>query len=302
MGKFILEGVYSAMITPYDTDGNVNTAAAKGIVKFLKEKKANGVFPVSNVGEFLLLNADEKRRLVSAVTEENAGVLKVTPGICDVNTKSALEQARFCKDAGADAVVVCAPYYYPYPPEYVRRYMLEIAEHSVLPVIIYNSPSYTNKIDFEDLITLAAHENVRGIKESSGDVKFLLKLLNRIKNDGIDANVMLGWEELLYTGLTLGATGCAVSCGGIIPEILVKILDSFKKGDHATAVKYQMYVVEITSVIGQIGFPAGYKLAVKARGIDFNVIKDTGLVAYEDELTAKLPMLRDFINERVKGL
>lgn len=296
------EGIYSAMMTPFDAQGRVDTEQAKAITRFLIEKKVDGAFCVSNVGEFLHMDMDEKKALIDAVLEAGEGKLRVTPGVCDVKLKDSIALANYSARAGADAVVICAPYYYPYPQEYIRTYLKEVVENAPLPVILYNAPGFTSAIQMDNLLSLCAHPNVVGVKESSGDIRFTYQLMRALEEQKVDINVMVGFEELLLPGLTAGVKGCTVSCGGIIPEVLHEILNAYRAGDMVRASAAQKAVVAVTDELKKIGFPYGYKLGCLARGFDFKLFKEPCMAALEQKLVAELPRVRAVIWQQMENL
>lgn len=297
--KFAPEGIFCAMITPFDDNGAVDIEQTRAIVRFLIQKNVDGVFPVSNVGEFLLLSMDERKELIKAVLDEGRGKIRVIPGISDLSIENCLKLAEFSRGCGADGVVVCAPFYYPYSQQYVIEFLKHIADHSPLPVTLYNSPLFANKVDFDLLVELCMHQNVTAIKESSGDVKFLLKLKVALDKNQAQIRVMLGWEELLYTGLSLGCDGCIVSSAGIVPELLVGIRDCFLKGEVDRALQLQKDVVEIAEAVKRFGFPHGYKLGVLSRGFNFNLFKGKSFDTEECRLRNGLSSLKLLIDDKL---
>ena len=298
--KFSPKGVYCAMITPFDENGKVNLNQIEKIIEFLIDKQVDGVFPVSNVGEFLLLSMAEKKSVIKAVIGKGRGRIKVIPGISDVVIDNCLELAEFCKEEGADGVVLCTPYYYPYSQEYIKEFINCIADNSPLPVILYNSPNFTNSIEFENLIEICKHKNITAIKESSGDMKFLVKLIGEFEKQNIDKKIMIGWEELLYTGITLGAHGCIVSSAAIVPELMVKIYKYLSENNMDKALECQKAVVAITNEIKKFGFPQGYKLGVIARGFDFNICKNRSFHNEELVMFKGLESIKNVIDEQLR--
>lgn len=298
--KFAPAGIYCAMCTPYQPSGAVDTDEIGRMVDFYIETGVNGVFPVGNIGEFISLDPEAKRTIIAAVTRRAGGRLKIIPGINDLDIKRSIELAEFCKEAGADGVVLSPPYYYPYSEEYIHRYIATVADRSPLPLVLYNSPSFVSPIEFENLISLCQHENIIAVKESSGDIKFLLKLLRRLAEENLDIRILMCWDELVLAGLTHGASGCIVASGGIVPEILVKLYHSFAAGDYRTALLCQKAVARITAKAMQLGFPHGYKLAALTRDFHFNIYSGALLQEQEEGLRRHLQPLREMIDEELR--
>jgi len=262
------EGVYAAMLTPFDMNGGIHEETIGDLVEFFIEKGVSGVFPVSTVGEFVQLSEDQKRRFVDIVVDRAKGRIKVTPGISSPNTRRSIEFGKYCLEAGADGVVVSAPYFYKYPPEMVESFLGTVAKSLDSPVILYNIPLYANEITIDILRNLLEIDNIVGIKDSSGSQANLLKVLNLAEGTQRDFRVMVGWEEMFLAALTAGASGCMVASGGILPEIMTGIARHYQSGELERAARYQRLVARATEQMQKVFFPYGYKLGMQARGFD----------------------------------
>lgn len=265
---FTPKGVYAAMLTPYKSDKNINEKAIRDMVDFYIDSGVEGIFPVSNVGEFIFLDDDMKRQFVDIVVDQTAGRVKITPGINAVSPEKSIEFGRYCQNAGVDGVVVSAPYYFKYDQRMVCDALSKVAENLDLPVILYNIPMFANEISLQSISKLMEIENIVAIKESSGSMTNVIDIINLVKEKRPDFNVLVGWEEMLLSTLTAGGDGCMVASGGIMPELMTGIYKSFKEGDIEKAVLYQGLVAKVTVEMKKVFFPYGYKLGMEARGFD----------------------------------
>lgn len=286
-----IQGAYCAMITPFGADGRLNADMARAMVEYYVEKGLDGVFAVSNVGEFAAMPLEERRELIKICCETAAGRLRVCPGVTDFSYANMLALAEHAQRCGAAAVVLSAPVYYPYSAKYVEAFISSFLDESPLPVIFYHSPKFAQPVSYPFLLELMRHPRVAAVKESSGDAVFLQTLLEDCAARGITTPVMLGFEELALTGLLHGAKGSITSCGGIVPELMRAMLESFHSGDIQKAVEQQKSVCRVTMEIKRYGFPLGYKMAMKARGFNFRIVL-TGLETLEAEYNAAVPELR----------
>lgn len=262
------EGVYAAMLTPFDNSGRVNIPTVIGMVDYFIEKGVDGIFPVSNVGEFIQISDEDKRNFVDAVINTAGGRVKVTPGISSPNPRQSIEFGKYCLRAGADAVVVSAPYYFKYPPEMVESFLSTVARGLDIPVILYNIPLFANEISIDSLHRLLKIDNIVALKESSGSLANLQGILNLANDMNRDLKVMVGWEEMLLAALTAGAHGCMVASGGILPELMTAIRDLYQANQFNHAARIQRLVVKATEQMKKVFFPYGYKLGMQARGFD----------------------------------
>lgn len=281
-----IRGVWAAVMTPFDERGEVSQTVLGQFMDFFLEKELDGIFPVSNVGEFAALTFEQRCEITKICTSMADGRLKVCPGVTDLNLDRALKLAEFAWQCKADGVVVSSPYYYPYGDAFVEEYLRVFLEESPLPVIIYHSPKFAHPVQETFLLDLLAHPKVAAIKESSGDARFLISLLETIRREQIDVQVMVGWEELLLTALVHGAAGCITSCGGIVPEILKKVYTCWEQGDLDKAAQYQQSICRITQELGSYGLPCGYKMGMAAR-IPHRVLQSRRMEGLRERMRAR---------------
>jgi dihydrodipicolinate synthase/N-acetylneuraminate lyase len=278
---FMPEGIYAAMLTPFDERGRVKEAVIREMVEFYIARGVQGIFPVSNVGEHIQMSEEEKRRFVDIVMDQAKGRVKITPGISSAGTDKAIELGQYCAAAGADGVVLSAPYYFKYPQELVESHLEKVAKSLDIPVILYNIPLFANPITKETLKNLIKIDNIVAIKDSSGSIPELLNLLNMTEEERRDFRILVGWEEMLLSSLVVGASGCMVASGGIFPEIMTGIYRSFKNNQLHKAVKLQKLIALATEQMKKVFFPYGYKLAMEARGFamgEYSVEMEHGTV------------------------
>ena len=261
-------GVYAAMLTPFDKNGRVNIPVVTKMVDFFVQKGVDGIFPVSNVGEFIQISEGDKRDFVDAVIRTAGGRVRVTPGISSPNPRQSIEFGKYCLQAGADAVVVSAPYYFKYPPEMVESFLSSVARGLDLPVILYNIPLYANEISIDSLGRLLQIDNIVALKESSGSLANLQNILNLAHGMNRDFRLMVGWEEMLLAALTVGAHGCMVASGGILPELMTAIRHLYYTNQFIQAARIQRLVAKATEEMRKVFFPYGYKLGMQSRGFD----------------------------------
>jgi dihydrodipicolinate synthase/N-acetylneuraminate lyase len=293
-------GVYAAMLTPFDTEGNIIEKTIAEMVEFFISKEVNGIFPVSNVGEFIQISEDQKRKFVDIVIATAKGRVKVTPGISSPNPRQSIEFGNYCMKAGADAVVVSAPYYFKYPPEIVEGFLATVAKGINLPVILYNIPLFAHEITLDSLQRLLEIDTIVAIKESSGSQANLLNILNLVEGMKRDFRVMVGWEEMFISALTAGANGCMVASGGILPEVMTGILQHYHAGELEQAARLQRLVAKATEQMKKIFFPYGYKLGMQARGFDMGPFPIDIPAAYDRQLQSQKDIIYQTIQEVLK--
>ena len=260
------QGVYVALMTPFHENGSVNGEEVRRIVNFLIERRVDGVFPLSSVGEFIHLDFEQKVYVMKAVQEEAGGKVAVTPGATATNPRGSIELARKAQEIGCQAVVISPPYYYPMSQENIERHYEMVADAVDIPIILYNIPLFSTPISYDVVKRLARRQSIVGMKDSSGSMVDLVHYLDKIRLIGEDLAILVGREELFFPGLMVGADGClSVTCG-ILPEIMVDIYRSWKKNDYTRARELQFSILPLVRAMFSVPFPIGFKTALELRG------------------------------------
>jgi N-acetylneuraminate lyase/4-hydroxy-tetrahydrodipicolinate synthase len=205
------EGVYVAMLTPFDDDGAINEGELRRIVDFQIEGGVDGLFPISSAGEYIHMSREEKVRMMEVMVDQNKGRVKITPGVGSSLPAESIFLAQKAKEIGCDGVVVAPPYYYQLSQENIETYFESIADAVDIPNILYNIPLFTQPISYDVVKRLARHENVVGMKDSSGSMVDFIHFIDKIKIAGEDINVLTGREETLFPCLMVGGKGCVTA-------------------------------------------------------------------------------------------
>lgn len=260
------EGVYPAMLTPFDANGKINEPVLRDIVDFFIDKEVDGLFPVSSVGEFAHLTLDERKRLIDIVVDQANGRVPVTPGVGATYPAHVLEVAEHAKAAGCAAVVICGPYYYSISQGMVEKHFETIADALDMPIILYNIPAFANEISPAVIGRLSCRPNIVGIKDSSGNLTNITHVIDFVQNAKVEFNVLTGSEQLLYPVLCAGGKGSMTGSASVVPELIVKIQRSFMAGDHASARRAQFLLLPLLRQMLSVPFPVGFKAALETRG------------------------------------
>ena len=260
------EGVYVAMLTPFDEDGAINEGELRRMVDFQIEGGVHGLFPISSVGEFIHMNREEKVRMMEIIVDQNRGRVKITPGVGSSLPAESIFLAQRAKEFGCDGVVVAPPYFYQLSQENIETYFESIADAVDIPNILYNIPLFTQPVSYDVVKRLARHENVVGMKDSSGSMVDFIHFIDKIKIAGEDINVLTGREETLFPCLMVGGKGGMTATAGILPEIMVDLYDAWKNQNYAEAKQLQESILLILRTMFSLPFPLGFKCAMEMRG------------------------------------
>lgn len=261
-----LKGVYVAMMTPFSEDGSINLKVLREMVEFLVEKGVDGLFPVSSVGESVHLSKEEKLLIMKTVVEATGGRIPVVPGVGTTTPYHSLKLAEEAAAIGCDGVVVAPPYFYRLSEGMLERYFQIIHDGSQIPIILYNIPLFTQPLSPEVVGRLSLMPRIVGLKESSGSMVEMVNFMDEVKKRGGNISFLTGREETFLSALVMGADGCMVATAGIVPEVMLGIKEAYERGDLEKARRLQLAVVPLVRACFSLPFPAGFKLAMEARG------------------------------------
>jgi len=226
-----LQGVYTALVTPFNKDGSVNEKALRELVDFQIAQGISGLVPVGTTGESPTLTHQEHHRVIEIVIEQTGGRVPVIAGTGSNSTREAIALTRNAKAAGADYTLQVTPYYNKPSQEGLYRHFTAVAEEVDLPVIIYNIPGRTGKnIENETMFRLAEHPNIVGVKEASGN---LAQMMDVIAQTDENFSVLSGDDNLGLPLIAAGGDGIVSVASNLIPRQMEEMVNLLLQGKIA---------------------------------------------------------------------
>jgi 4-hydroxy-2-oxoglutarate aldolase len=266
MPNIRLNGILPPVTTPFNERGDVDYEALSSNIARYNETGLVGYVALGSNGEAVHLAADERRRVIETVKRAATTDHTIVAGVNELSTRAALEASRVAADLGADAVLVVTPYYYKtsMTQEALARHFTEVADHSPLPVLIYNVPQNTGVIiESATIAGLAAHQNIIGVKDSAGNMGAISET---IRCSPASFAVMVGNGSILYPSLAMGATGAVLGVACAAPRACVDVYLAAKAGDHARARELQNRLAPLSHIVtAGLGVPA-LKIAMEMLG------------------------------------
>jgi 4-hydroxy-tetrahydrodipicolinate synthase len=265
-----LHGIFTPNLVPLDARGRINEAELRRYVDWLIERGVHGLYPNGSTGEFTRFTVEERRSIIKIVCDQAAGRVPVLAGAAEANIKETLAACETYHGYGAAAVAIVSPFYYKLSPESVYAYFREIALNSPIDVTLYNIPMFASPIDVPTIARLSEFERVIGIKDSSGDVAFMCRMMQAIKPHRPDFMFLTGWDVVLMPMLIMGVDGGTNATSGIVPELTRRLYDLVIAGRLDEARPLQMRILEVfDAMLYSADFPEGFRAAVDLRGFDF---------------------------------
>lgn len=290
-----LEGILPALVTPFE-GGKVALDLLRHNISAYNAVPLGGYLVLGTTGEFPHLDASEKLAVIEAVAAEAARAPQARPVVAGTGGLSTEETVRFTGEAaraGAQAALVVPPFYYraAMTEAALVRHYLTVAEASPVPVYLYNIPSHTGVTLPPHLLeTLAEHENVAGLKDSSGDAALLLDYL-RHAPEGF--SILVGSASLLLPGLLGGAAGAILGVAGVAPWECAALYRAARDGRWEEAARLQRLLGPAEQMLAGRHGIAGIKWGMSLLGYFGGEPRPPLLPLDED---AKLEILRGLMD------
>ena len=226
-------GVFPAMTTPFTSDGRIDHETLAADARRLDDAGVAGLVPAGSTGESATLTHDEHIEVVETVVEAVDNV-PVIAGSGSNSTHEAVSLSHRAADAGADGLLLIAPYYNKPEQAGFREHFEAVADAVDLPQIVYNVPSRTGQnVEPETVADLASHENIAAHKAASGDVAQVSEVIERTRNE--DFAVLSGDDVLTLPMISLGGRGVISVAGNVEPERMVALVAAALDGDFDRA-------------------------------------------------------------------
>ena len=212
-----------------------------------------------------------RSQIVRITCDEARGRVPILAGAAEANVKETLGACEAYAAMGARAVAIVSPIYYRLSPESVYAYFAEIARYTPIDITLYNIPMFASPIDVPTICRLAADfPRVVGIKDSSGDLAFMMRMIAAIRPMRPDFTFLTGWEAVLAPMLMVGCDGGTNASSNAVPEVMRRIYDLCRAGNYQEAMRWNYRVLALfDTMLYPFEFPDGFRAAAALRGFDF---------------------------------
>jgi len=264
---------FCGLITPLATplalsnqmEPSLDAAALERLIEHVINGGISGIFVLGSTGEFSSLGREMRQEIIRRSCAYANRRVPVLAAITDTAISETLRLADTAVEAGADAVVLAAPYYFQHSQDDLLRYLEQITGRLSLPLFLYNIPHLT-KTSFEPETVRRAADlpGVVGLKDSTGDLKYLDNTLDLLR-DRPQFSVLIGPEEILLECMKRGAHGGVCGGSNLNPKLFVSLYDAIVRGDMQQAEALQETVLKSSGALYHTGFPgSSYLRGIKA--------------------------------------
>lgn len=265
-----LEGIFTPNLVPLDARGDINEAELRRYTDWLIERGVHGLYPNGSTGEFTRFTPEERRRIIAIMADQTRGRVPILAGAAEANVRETIAACEYYHTLGVRAVAIVSPYYYRLSPASVYAYFRDIARHSPVDITLYNIPMFASPIDVPTIQRLSDEfERVVAIKDSSGDLPNMVRMIKAVRPNRPDFSFLTGWDAALMPMLLIGCDGGTNATAGIVPELTRKLYDLTLAAriDEARELQYKL-VGLFDAMLYSADFPEGFRAALALRGFD----------------------------------
>ena len=265
LGADIFGSVCVAMVTPFDSDGELDVVAGRDLAAHLVEQGIDALVLAGTTGESPTTTDEEKVALLKAVREEVGDKARIIAGAGSNDTRHAVAMAKAAAEAGADGLLVVTPYYSKPSQAGVEAHFRAVAEATDLPVCLYDIPGRSGiPIDSGTIRKLAEVDTIQAVKDAKGN---FLEASTLIQETG------LAWysgdDPLNLPWLAVGATGMVSVVGHAAPKALRELVTAYAHGDLARAREINANTLNVLArQQGALGGVTFAKAALRLQGIE----------------------------------
>lgn len=261
-----LSGVFPPLTTPFAADGSVDLKALAANIEKYNQTRLAGYVVVGSTGESVYLREAEKLQVFEAARAAAAPEKILIAGTGCESTAETLELTRRTAGLGYHAALVRTPAYFKsqMTEAALERHYRAVADASPIPVLVYSVPQFTGLgVSAALVVRLAAHANIVGVKESSGDVRLIEEIARQAP---VEFTALAGSASAFYAALGAGARGAVLAVACALPEMCVELYEAWRRGEQARAQAVQQRLLEPTAAVTTRFGIAGLKFALELRG------------------------------------
>lgn len=291
------EGIMTALVTPLTAENTVDVPKLEKLIDFQLENGVRGLLILGGTGEYTALTMEVREQAVRETVRYTAGRVPVVAGVLEPGIGESIKFAKLCKAAGADGLLVLAPFYVHPTQEGIIDFYRALDQAVDMPLLVYNIPyrTYVNVLPETVEKMCELMPNIIGMKECSPSFGQAVELIHRV---GDKISVLSGEEFLMSGEILMGAKGAVMASANLIPDVWVQLyeLAAARKTEELSALLKTYYPL-IKLLFKEIN-PGPLKYAMKRIGLDMGFLSiplrepSDGLKAELDAEMKKLGLLK----------
>lgn len=277
-------GIYSALLTSFDKDGNINEKGIRELVRYnIDHNKVDGLYVGGSTGENFLLSPEEKEQIFKIVKDEAKDGCQLIAQVGSLNIKESVKLAKLVTDLGYDSLSAVTPFYYKFSFNEIKEYYNTILKDVDNQMVVYFIPFLTGvNISVDQFKELFANEKITGVKFTAGD----FYLLERFRKAFPDKVLFAGFDEMMLPATVLGVDGAIGSTFNVNGLRAREIFEATQKGDIKKALEVQHVTNDFISDVLANGLYGTLKICLQEAGVDAGYCRQP-MGGYSDEMIVK---------------
>jgi 4-hydroxy-tetrahydrodipicolinate synthase len=240
--KYNVEGSWPALVTPFNEDDTVNYDMLRKLVGFHAENHSTGVLLMGSTGEAILLNQDERKKIIDTVIDEANGKIPVMIGVAAMTTKQTVENAKYALAAGATAGLIVQPPYIKPSQNALYHYFKDIGDAVDMPFVIYNNPERCGvNVEPETIAKLAQHKNFVAIKEAGPNPYGVMRTVELTRGKFNVLCCDCAFYALIPVVMSSGGKGTSNVTGSLCPREIAVISKPWTGYDDVVNMREMLY-------------------------------------------------------------
>jgi len=263
--------VITAMVTPFNEEGNIDFPATKNLLDHLANNGTDAVVVAGTTGESPTLSTEEKIQLFEFVVNEAKGRLTVIAGTGSNNTRESVALTKEAEKCGVDGIMLVSPYYNKPSQEGLYMHFKTIADATSLPVMLYNIPGRTAvNIDVETIVRLSEVDNIVCVKEASGNLDAMAEIIERTADDFL---LYSGDDSLTLPVLAIGGVGIVSVGAHIVGNEMKQMIEAFHAGNVKEAGAIHRQLLPVFKALFSAPSPTPLKAVLNMKGVSVGEVR-----------------------------
>jgi 4-hydroxy-tetrahydrodipicolinate synthase len=276
--------VLTAMVTPFNSEGEIDFNATETLVNYLIANGSDGLVIAGTTGESPTLTAEEKVSLFRFVIEIVDGRVPVIAGTGSNNTKASVSLTKQAQEAGVDGVMLVTPYYNKPSQEGLVQHFETIAHSTTLPIMLYNIPGRSSvNMSVETIVRLSKINNIVAVKDASGDLDAMTQIISKTSSDFA---LYSGDDGLTLPVLAIGGAGVVSVASHVIGNEMQEMVNTFQNGNVRDAASAHRNLLPIMNALFAAPSPSPVKAALTIKGLQVGGVRLPMLPLNNEEIAA----------------
>lgn len=263
--------ISTAMVTPFQDDGSIDYCATERLIEHLLSTGTESLVVCGTTGESPTLSTDEKLKFIEFVVKKVNNKVPIIAGTGSNNTAASIELSLRAEALGVDAVMIVTPYYNKPNQRGMIAHYEAIATATTVPIVIYNIPGRSAvNLEPESIIALSKIPSIQIVKEASGSLDQMTKILAETKNELL---VYSGDDSLTLPLLAVGGSGIISVASHVIGKEMQEMIQAFHAGNHLKAAKIHQNILPVIKGLFKHPNPVVVKYALSKIGVEVGSLR-----------------------------